>query len=92
MLIACRKKGEKPQRVLAARSLGFFVLELLHLLNKPRSILLEELGAEMGIAARKRTLDMLVTDKVSLLGYHLPWPGVGRVEKKDTAYRFVQAG
>ncbi len=48
--------------------------------------------ADMGIVARKRTLDMLASDKVSLLGYHLPWPGVGRVEKKDTAYRFVQAG
>lgn len=49
-------------------------------------------AAEMGIAARKRTLDMLAADKVSLLGYHLPWPGVGRVEKKDSAFRFVQAG
>jgi glyoxylase-like metal-dependent hydrolase (beta-lactamase superfamily II) len=38
---------------------------------------------------RQRTLAMLATDKVQLLGYHLPWPGVGRVEKKEGAYRFV---
>jgi glyoxylase-like metal-dependent hydrolase (beta-lactamase superfamily II) len=49
-----------------------------------------DMDADMAIATRKRTLDMLATDKVALLGYHLPWPGVGRVEKNDTAYRFVQ--
>jgi glyoxylase-like metal-dependent hydrolase (beta-lactamase superfamily II) len=40
-------------------------------------------------ATRKRTLDMLATDKIQLLGYHLPWPGVGRVERKDTGFRYV---
>ena len=48
-----------------------------------------DMDAEMAIATRKRTLDMLATEKVALLGYHLPWPGVGRVEKKDGAFRFV---
>lgn len=42
-------------------------------------------------AARKRTLDMLATEKIRLLGYHLPWPGVGHVERKGTAFRFAQA-
>ena len=45
---------------------------------------------DLAIASRKRTLDMLATDKMALLGYHMPWPGIGRVERKDTAYRFVQ--
>ena len=38
------------------------------------------------------TLDMLAADKVRLLGYHLPWPGLGRVERLTAAapsYRFV---
>jgi glyoxylase-like metal-dependent hydrolase (beta-lactamase superfamily II) len=48
-----------------------------------------DMDAEMAISTRKRTLDMLATDKVGLLGYHLPWPGVGRVEKKNGAFRFV---
>lgn len=50
-----------------------------------------DMDADMAIATRKRTLDMLATDKVALLGYHLPWPGIGRVEKADAAYRFVQS-
>lgn len=40
-------------------------------------------------STRKRTLDMLATDKIQLLGYHLPWPGVGRVERKDGGFRYV---
>jgi len=42
-------------------------------------------------AARKRTLDMLATDRIRLLGYHLPWPGIGRVERNHSGYRFVQS-
>lgn len=44
---------------------------------------------ERAAAARRRTVDMLATDKIPLLGYHLPWPGLGRVERKDAAFRFV---
>ena len=46
---------------------------------------------DMAIASRKRLLDMLVTDNTPLLGYHLPWPGLGRVERRGTAYRFIIA-
>ena len=48
--------------------------------------------ADKGVAARLRTLDMLATDRVRLLGYHLPWPGLGRVERQPSAgpaYRFL---
>lgn len=48
-----------------------------------------DIDREKGIATRQRTLDMLAHDKIPLLGYHLPWPGVGRVERKDGAYRLV---
>lgn len=43
------------------------------------------------IATRKSLLDRLATDRLRLLGYHLPWPGHGHVERKDGAYRFVAA-
>lgn len=44
---------------------------------------------EQGAATRKRTLDMLATEKIPLLGYHFPWPGLARVERKEGAYRYV---
>jgi glyoxylase-like metal-dependent hydrolase (beta-lactamase superfamily II) len=48
-----------------------------------------DMDRAQGAAARKRTLDMLATDRIALLGYHLPWPGLARVERKDAAYRYV---
>jgi glyoxylase-like metal-dependent hydrolase (beta-lactamase superfamily II) len=44
---------------------------------------------DVGIKTRLRLLDRLATDKVRLLGAHLPPPGVGFVERKGSAYRFV---
>jgi glyoxylase-like metal-dependent hydrolase (beta-lactamase superfamily II) len=46
---------------------------------------------ERAIATRKALLDRLATDKMMLIGFHLPYPGRGRVEKKDGAYRYVAA-
>jgi glyoxylase-like metal-dependent hydrolase (beta-lactamase superfamily II) len=40
-------------------------------------------------ATRRRLLDQLATDRLPLVGYHLPWPGHGMVERDGTAYRFV---
>lgn len=48
-----------------------------------------DMQPDVAIATRRRTLAMLAADKTPLLGYHLPWPGLGRVEAKDGAYRFV---
>jgi glyoxylase-like metal-dependent hydrolase (beta-lactamase superfamily II) len=48
-----------------------------------------DMDAPKAAATRRRTLDMLATDRIALLGTHLPWPGVGRVERAGDAYRFV---
>jgi glyoxylase-like metal-dependent hydrolase (beta-lactamase superfamily II) len=47
--------------------------------------------ADQGIATRLKLLDRLAADKVRLLGAHLPPPGLGFVERKGRAYRFVPA-
>jgi glyoxylase-like metal-dependent hydrolase (beta-lactamase superfamily II) len=44
---------------------------------------------ERAIATRKTVLDRLARDRMTLVGFHLPYPGVGKVETKDRAYRFV---
>ncbi len=49
-----------------------------------------DMEQDRAIATRLKTLQMLASEKTQLLGYHLPWPGVGRVEAKDSAFRFVQ--
>ena len=44
---------------------------------------------EQAVATRKMLLDRLATDRSKLIGFHLPYPGVGTVERRDGAYRFA---
>jgi glyoxylase-like metal-dependent hydrolase (beta-lactamase superfamily II) len=44
---------------------------------------------DQAVATRRRLLDRLATDRVPLLGFHLPSPGLGMVERSGAAYRFV---
>ena len=44
---------------------------------------------EQAAATRANLLDRLATDRAKLIGFHLPYPGVGIVERKDLAYRLV---
>lgn len=39
---------------------------------------------------RRRLLDRLTADKAAIIGYHIPFPGLGRVEKKGAVWRFVR--
>jgi len=47
--------------------------------------------ADPGMASetRKRVLDMAAQDKLTLIGYHFAFPGIGNVAKEGDAYRFV---
>ena len=44
-----------------------------------------------GVATRLRVLDRLAQDRLAVIGYHHPWPGLGRVERSGGLYRFVAA-
>lgn len=46
---------------------------------------------DQAAATRRKLLDRLAADRSKLIGFHLPYPGVGTVERKDAAYRFVAA-
>ncbi|MGI9372258.1 MAG: MBL fold metallo-hydrolase [Hyphomicrobiales bacterium] len=43
---------------------------------------------DLAAKTRAKLLDMSATDEVPVTGYHLPWPGVGRVEKNGLAYSY----
>jgi glyoxylase-like metal-dependent hydrolase (beta-lactamase superfamily II) len=44
---------------------------------------------DQAATTRKTLLDRLATDKSRLIGFHLPYPGIGRVQRKGSAYQFV---
>ncbi|MFZ7093456.1 MBL fold metallo-hydrolase [Primorskyibacter sp. 2E233] len=50
-----------------------------------------DMDGDKTVATRKRLLDMAVADRMAVLGYHFPFPGVGHVMKEGDAYRFVPA-
>ncbi|MEZ5797026.1 MAG: MBL fold metallo-hydrolase [Paracoccaceae bacterium] len=45
---------------------------------------------ETAAATRVALLDRLATDKVTLIGYHLPGGGIGRAERAEAGYRFTE--
>lgn len=48
-----------------------------------------DVDPQIAIATRRRLLDRLVNEKLQVIGYHHPWPGLGRVERSNGAYRFI---
>jgi glyoxylase-like metal-dependent hydrolase (beta-lactamase superfamily II) len=41
------------------------------------------------VMTRLRLLDRLVDERLRVIGYHHPWPGLGRVERAGGTFRFV---
>ena len=39
--------------------------------------------------SRVRVLDMLASQKIPLLAYHFPWPGIGHAAKQGDGFRYV---
>jgi glyoxylase-like metal-dependent hydrolase (beta-lactamase superfamily II) len=44
---------------------------------------------EKAVATRKRILDMSVVEELFVIGHHMPFPGIGFVERAGTGYRWV---
>ena len=44
---------------------------------------------EHAVFTRRALLDRLATDRTQVIGFHLPFPGIGHVGRRGTAYRFV---
>jgi len=44
---------------------------------------------KQGVASRIRVFDMLVAQRLPMLAYHFPWPGIGQVVKQGEGYRFI---
>lgn len=47
---------------------------------------------EAAAAARQRIFDQAAADRMLVLGFHYPFPGLGRILRTDTGYAWVPAG
>ena len=45
--------------------------------------------AQQAVTTRRRLLERLADETMQVIGYHHPWPGIGRVERTGGSFRFV---
>ena len=50
-----------------------------------------DIDKDKAVATRRMVLDMLATEKMPFIGYHMPFPGLGYVEKVGDGYRYIPA-
>ncbi len=60
-------------------------------MQTPRVAFAFDTDGAQGAASRLKVLDMLATDRIPLVSYHFPWPGLGHVAKQGDGYRYVPA-
>lgn len=59
-------------------------------LARPDWLCVFDTDKEQAAKTRKRVFDMAATDRLAVIGYHMPFPSIGYVERLDTAgYRWV---
>jgi glyoxylase-like metal-dependent hydrolase (beta-lactamase superfamily II) len=58
-------------------------------LARPAWHALFDMDKEQGAATRKRIYAMAATDRIAIIGYHLPFPSVGFIEQAETGYRWI---
>ena len=46
---------------------------------------------DLTVTSRRKILDMAASDRIAVLGYHFPFPGVGHVRRDGDAFQFVPA-
>ncbi len=80
-----RAESEGKELVLTADTANHYVLSL----QRPEWEVRFDMDKAAAAASRKKVFDMIATDRVAFLGYHMPFPSVGYAEKLDTGYRFV---
>jgi len=44
---------------------------------------------DKAVATRKRALDMAASERLFVSGYHMPFPGIGTIEKFGDGYRWA---
>jgi glyoxylase-like metal-dependent hydrolase (beta-lactamase superfamily II) len=61
------------------------------LMIKPRIEFAYDTDSKQSANPRVRVLDMLATNRIPLIAYHFPWPGMGHVAKQGDGFQFFPA-
>jgi glyoxylase-like metal-dependent hydrolase (beta-lactamase superfamily II) len=55
----------------------------------PRKEFIYDTDGKLGVASRLKAFDMLASQRVPLIAYHFPWPGIGHIARQGEAYRYI---
>ncbi|MCX8996263.1 MBL fold metallo-hydrolase [Rhizobiaceae bacterium BDR2-2] len=80
-----RLESDGKQLILTADTANHYVLSL----QRPDWEVRFDMDKAAAAETRKKVFDMIATDRLAFLGYHMPFPAAGYVEKQDTGYRFI---
>src|SRR6478609_5743729 len=61
------------------------------LVEKPRIEFAYDTDSKQSANTRVRVLDMLAANRIPLIAYHFPWPGIGHVAKQGEGFRYYPA-
>ncbi|NNE54280.1 MAG: MBL fold metallo-hydrolase [Sulfitobacter sp.] len=78
-------ESDGKQLVLGADFANHYVWSLAH----PDWEVKFDMDKEAAAATRRRMLDMMAADATPFVGYHMPWPAIGYVEKSGDGYAYV---
>jgi glyoxylase-like metal-dependent hydrolase (beta-lactamase superfamily II) len=61
------------------------------LMIKPRIEFVFDTDSKQSANTRVRVLDMLASNRIPLIAYHFPWPGIGHVARQGEGFHFFPA-
>ncbi|MEM7775850.1 MAG: MBL fold metallo-hydrolase [Pseudomonadota bacterium] len=61
------------------------------LLEKPLLEFAYDTDPKMSAKTRYKILDMLATQRIPMIAYHFPWPGIGHVAKRGEGFQYYPA-
>ena len=56
--------------------------------ERPRVQFMFDTDGQQAVASRVRMFDMLAAQRIPMVSYHFPWPGLGHVGKQGEGFRF----
>jgi glyoxylase-like metal-dependent hydrolase (beta-lactamase superfamily II) len=75
----------------AGKSIAFIgdIAHHIILFEKPRVEVTFDTDPKQGAETRVKLFDRLTAERIPLLVYHMPWPGIGQLAKQGDGFRYV---
>lgn len=83
--MAFRVESSGKQIILIADTANHFVITL----QRPEWHVVFDADKEIAAATRKRIFDMIASERLPFIGYHMPFPAIGYLQAMDQGYRYV---